>query len=90
MAVSPYTFKGALAVLDIDDRSRSALEKFFGTAIFAGAGAAALAGGLTAAAWLSLVDPKSEAARELLDEPLWFGCWRSRPPTLQSRWRRRG
>ncbi|MFF0342915.1 NACHT domain-containing protein [Kribbella sp. NPDC004875] len=70
MAVSPYTFKGALAVLDIDDRSRTALERFFGTAIFAGAGAAALAGGpvagLTAAAWLSLVDPKNEAV-SLLD-----------------------
>jgi hypothetical protein len=70
MAVSPYTFRGALSVLDIDDRSRFALERFFGTAIFAGAGAAALAGGpvagLTAAAWLSLVDPKNEAA-SLLD-----------------------
>ncbi|NIK59347.1 NACHT domain-containing protein [Kribbella shirazensis] len=70
MALSPYTFRGALSVLDIDDRSRSALERFFGAAIFAGAGAAALAGGpvagLTAAAWLSLVDPKNEAA-SLLD-----------------------
>ncbi|MET9273033.1 hypothetical protein [Kribbella sp. NPDC003557] len=70
MALSPYTFRGALAVLDIDDRSRTALERFFGTAIFAGAGAAALAGGpvagLTAAAWLSLVDPKNEAV-SLLD-----------------------
>jgi hypothetical protein len=70
MALSPYTFRGALSVLDIDDRNRSALEKFFGTAIFIGAGAATLAGGpaagLTAAAWLSLVDPKNEAV-SLLD-----------------------
>ncbi|TDO52147.1 hypothetical protein EV651_118169 [Kribbella sp. VKM Ac-2571] len=70
MALSPYTFRGALSVLDIDARNRSAFERFFGTAIFVGAGAATLAGGpvagLTAAAWLSLVDPKNEAV-SLLD-----------------------
>ncbi|GAA2829447.1 NACHT domain-containing protein [Kribbella solani] len=65
MALSPYTFRGALAVLDLDNRSRTVLERVFGTALFAGAGAAAVAGGpiagLTAAAWLSLADPKNEA-----------------------------
>ncbi|TCC24893.1 NACHT domain-containing protein [Kribbella speibonae] len=67
MALSPYTFRGALSVLDIDDRHRSALEKFFGTAIFAGAGVATIAGGPAAgAAWLALVDPKNEAV-SLLD-----------------------
>jgi len=70
MALSPYTFRGALSVLDIDDRNRSALERFFGTAVFAGAATATLAGGpvagLTAAAWLSLIDPKNEAV-SLLD-----------------------
>ncbi|WUJ69977.1 hypothetical protein OG809_33380 [Kribbella soli] len=70
MALSPYTFRGALSVLDLDDRRRSAFERFFGTAIFAGATAAAVVGGpvvaLTSAAWVSLVDPKNEAV-SLLD-----------------------
>ncbi|GAA1584539.1 hypothetical protein GCM10009804_46050 [Kribbella hippodromi] len=68
--LSPYTFRGALAVLDLDDRTRSVLERVFGAALFAGAGAAAVAGGpvagLTAAAWLSLTDPKNETV-SLLD-----------------------
>lgn len=70
MALPSYTFRGALAVLDLDHRGRSILERLFGTAIFAGAGAATIAGGpvagITAAAWLSLVDPKNEAV-SLLD-----------------------
>ncbi|MER7247058.1 hypothetical protein [Kribbella sp. NPDC000426] len=70
MALSPYTFRGALSVLDLDRRSRSVLDRLFGTAIFAGAGAATVVGGpvagITAAAWLSLVDPKNEAV-SLLD-----------------------
>ena len=68
--LSPTTFRGALSVLDLDRRSRSVLDRLFGTAIFAGAGAATIVGGpvagITAAAWLSLVDPKNEAV-SLLD-----------------------
>lgn len=66
MALSPYTFKGAMVLLDPDQRTRTALEKVFGTALFVGAGAAAIAGGpvvgIGAAAWLALVDPKNDAA----------------------------
>lgn len=69
MAVSPYTFRGAIDLLHPDRRTRSVLDKVFGTALFAGAGVAAAAGGpvagLTAAAWLALADPKNEAVNLL-------------------------
>ncbi|TCC19886.1 NACHT domain-containing protein [Kribbella sindirgiensis] len=69
MAVSPYTFRGAIDLLHPDRRTRSVLDKLFGTALFAGAGVAAATGGpvagLTAAAWLALADPKNEAVNLL-------------------------
>ena len=69
MAVSPYTFRGAIDLLHPDRRTRSVLDELFGTALFAGAGVAAAAGGpvagLTASAWLALADPKNEAVNLL-------------------------
>ncbi|WP_427892940.1 NACHT domain-containing protein [Kribbella sp. GL6] len=63
--LSPYTFQGAIDLLDPDRRTRSVLDKVFGTALFAGTATAAATGGpiagMTAAAWLALADPKNEA-----------------------------
>ncbi|TCC07694.1 NACHT domain-containing protein [Kribbella soli] len=70
MARSPYTFTGALELLDPDRKAGNVLGKIFGGALFVGAGAAFVAGGpvvgITAAGWLALIDPKNEAV-SLLD-----------------------
>jgi NACHT conflict system protein/AAA domain-containing protein len=67
VAVSPFTFAGALRLLDPDRSAATALDKVFGGLIFAGAATAVVAGGpgawLSAAAVLALVDPKNEATK---------------------------
>ncbi|MEI8412057.1 MULTISPECIES: NACHT domain-containing protein [unclassified Kribbella] len=69
MALSPYTFSGAVALLDSDRKASGVLDKILGGAIFVGTGAALVAGGpvagLSAAAWLALVDPKNEVSKLL-------------------------
>ena len=70
MARSPFTFTGALELLDPDRKAGNVLGKILGGALFVGAGAAFVAGGpvvsITAAGWLALIDPKNEAV-SLLD-----------------------
>lgn len=69
MALSPFTFTDAVQLLEPGRGGKSVLDKVLGGLIFAGAGAATVAGGpvggLTAAAFLALVDPKNEATKLL-------------------------
>ncbi|GAB2575641.1 NACHT domain-containing protein [Kribbella endophytica] len=71
MTRPPFTFAGALDLLEQDRKKIAGLDKILGGLILAGGAGTAIAGGpvpvigLSAAAVLSLVDPKNEAIRLL-------------------------